>query len=182
MDVHALTIRVEHPRCPFCHGPVEPDDAAAPCLGCRAWHHSECLAEGAARCGACGRAAASAPARVRVTPRQARAAARAHAWGLVLWLGACASVAAAHGAVLPAFRAMFREVGVSLPAATLAALGVGGWVWAVALLSLLHAAALCPDAPWRERLRAGAVATWVSGVALGVWALFLPLVETIQRL
>ncbi|MBX3472237.1 MAG: hypothetical protein KF878_35745 [Planctomycetes bacterium] len=182
MDACALTMHVEHPRCPFCHGRVEPDDPCAPCLGCRAWHHTECLEEAGARCGACGRPADRAPARVRVTPRQARAAARSQAWAAGLWLGACASVLAVEGTVLPAFRSMFREVGVSLPRPTELVVGGGGWAWGLVLVTLLHAAALAPEGAWRERLRGGAVAAWVVGVAVGVWALFLPLFEICQKL
>ena len=43
---------IQHPRCPFCHDAVAPEDEKAACAACMAWHHRECWAEAGA-CGAC---------------------------------------------------------------------------------------------------------------------------------
>jgi len=48
-----LDLAFKHPRCPYCHADVRPDDAdKRPCLGCMAWHHAECLSANR-RCAAC---------------------------------------------------------------------------------------------------------------------------------
>lgn len=44
---------IEHPRCPFCHDQVKPDDNKYGCHECMAWHHTSCWEEGG-KCSACG--------------------------------------------------------------------------------------------------------------------------------
>lgn len=48
-----LPIGVDHPRCPYCHGSLRPEEAKAACEHCMAWHHRECV-EAHARCASCG--------------------------------------------------------------------------------------------------------------------------------
>lgn len=180
-----LTIRLSHPRCPFCHETVEPNDVPAPCLACRAWHHTACLGEARQRCAACGVHATTAPSVVLVRERtQARAltSARERTWSAALWIGALGVAFGVNGSVIPAFAKMFKEVGVSLPLLTELVLGAGGWVWAIAVLSLLHAAALVQAQETGANLRIAAFLIAVLGIALGCVALFLPLCETIQKL
>ena len=48
-----LDLAFKHPRCPYCHEDVRPDDAdKRPCLECMAWHHDACLTAHR-RCAAC---------------------------------------------------------------------------------------------------------------------------------
>jgi hypothetical protein len=47
-----VKIKPRHPPCPYCHGPVGPDDIKAACDSCMAWHHRECW-EGHGSCAAC---------------------------------------------------------------------------------------------------------------------------------
>ncbi len=181
MELTQLPIVVEHPRCPFCHEGVGPEDEATPCLTCRAWQHTECAREGAGRCGACRALAARPPARARVSRREVMQAARAQAWSIALWVGACAVLLLAQG-VLPAFEKMFREVGVTLPTVTEWTLGAGKWLWSGLVLTLLHGGLLARAPAWRDRCEAAAVATLVVGGALGVYGLFAPLLELPQKL
>jgi hypothetical protein len=46
-------LRVEHPRCPFCHDAVRGEDEKHGCSGCMAWHHLECWRESSERCATC---------------------------------------------------------------------------------------------------------------------------------
>jgi hypothetical protein len=185
MDAVALTIRLSHPRCPFCHETVEPSDVPAPCLACRAWHHAACLGEARHRCAACGVHAANASTTVLMRER-ARASgdvsARERAWSAALWAGALAATFVINESVIPAFATMFREVGVCLPLATELVLGAGGWVWGLGILSLLHAASLVQSRQTRGHLRVAAFLVGVLGVAFACWALFLPLIELNQKL
>lgn len=45
---------VEHPRCPFCHEGVRPEEEKHACLACMAWHHQGCVTENQGRCATCG--------------------------------------------------------------------------------------------------------------------------------
>jgi hypothetical protein len=175
---------VRHPRCPFCHEPVEPADVPAPCLACRAWHHAACLDEARQRCAACGVHGASAPAAVLVRERtavQVVPSRREQVWSAGLWILGLGVMYGINASVLPAFAKMFKEVGVCLPIATELALD-GGWVWSLAILTLLHAAALVTERGTRARLRLAAFAICVLGVILGIVALFLPLCQLSQPL
>lgn len=65
--------RVEHVRCPYCHGGVRPDEAKTACVACMTWHHLDCWREQRG-CAACGRherfgLAAPEPAAAAVCPR-----------------------------------------------------------------------------------------------------------------
>lgn len=185
MEALALTIRLSHPRCPFCHETVEPSEVPAPCLACRAWHHSACLAEARERCAACGVHAANAPTTVLVRERVRASidvSIRDRVWSAALWVGALVATFVINDSVIPAFRKMFGEVGVCLPLATELALGVSGWVWGLGILSLLHAASLVQSRQTRAHLRVAAFLVGVLGVAFACWALFLPLIELNQRL
>lgn len=46
-------IRLERPRCPFCHDDVDRGEDVAVCRDCDAKHHADCWPVGG-RCGACG--------------------------------------------------------------------------------------------------------------------------------
>jgi hypothetical protein len=48
-------IRVELPRCPFCHENVKAEEPKHGCADCMAWHHEGCWSESGAKCAACGR-------------------------------------------------------------------------------------------------------------------------------
>lgn len=48
---------IRHPRCPYCHDGVDPDDTKTACDGCMSWHHAPCWREHGA-CAACGGARA----------------------------------------------------------------------------------------------------------------------------
>jgi hypothetical protein len=52
-------IRVELPRCPFCHENVKADGPKHGCADCMAWHHEGCWRESGAKCAACGRGEAA---------------------------------------------------------------------------------------------------------------------------
>ncbi|MCA8920466.1 MAG: hypothetical protein KDD82_01585 [Planctomycetes bacterium] len=49
-----IQIKVDLPRCPFCHDDVLADQPKRGCEACFAWHHAECWGEGGERCSACG--------------------------------------------------------------------------------------------------------------------------------
>ncbi|HZV01562.1 MAG TPA: hypothetical protein VFF73_32920 [Planctomycetota bacterium] len=49
-------VKVERPRCPFCHDDVQAEDEKHGCATCMAWHHLECWEESGARCATCGHA------------------------------------------------------------------------------------------------------------------------------
>ena len=66
-------VSVEHPRCPYCHDAITPEQVKTPCMTCMAWHHSDC-AEEHERCAACGQATAEKPKARRVGPRRVRSA------------------------------------------------------------------------------------------------------------
>lgn len=102
-------------------------------------------------------------------------ASRERIWSICLWVGACGAFAALQGWILPAFTRMFREVGVSLPALTEGLLGVPGVIYGLGVLSLLHAAVITRHAETREQLRVAAFLAGLLGVALTLYALFLPL-------
>lgn len=48
----SLSLRVEHPRCPFCRDQVRTAADKRACASCMAWHHAECWEEHGA-CAAC---------------------------------------------------------------------------------------------------------------------------------
>lgn len=50
----SILINVKHPRCPYCHDPVDSRDLKEACPTCMAWHHKECYQEHKG-CSACGR-------------------------------------------------------------------------------------------------------------------------------
>lgn len=54
---------IKHPRCPYCHEGVAPDQGKQACDACMAWHHSECWAEhgGCSACGSEARVGEAAP-------------------------------------------------------------------------------------------------------------------------
>ncbi|MEZ6185445.1 MAG: hypothetical protein R3F62_10595 [Planctomycetota bacterium] len=58
-----MGVEVRHPRCPYCHDAIAPEQVKTPCMSCMAWHHSAC-AEEHERCAACGRGTSGAPASV----------------------------------------------------------------------------------------------------------------------
>ena len=45
-------VRVNHPRCPYCHDDIRGGEDNRACHACLTWHHSECWAEGG--CVTCG--------------------------------------------------------------------------------------------------------------------------------
>ncbi len=47
-------VKVERPRCPFCHDDVQAEDEKHGCATCMAWHHLECWRESGERCATCG--------------------------------------------------------------------------------------------------------------------------------
>ena len=47
-------VRVEGPRCPYCHDGVHGEDEKHGCSACMAWHHKECWNEAGNRCATCG--------------------------------------------------------------------------------------------------------------------------------
>jgi len=110
------------------------------------------------------------------------ASTRERAWAATLWIGALAAMFGINESVIPAFEKMFKEVGVNLPLPTELLLGGGGWVWALSILSLLHAAALVQEQRTRVNLRVAAFVAGVLGGAFGVVALFLPLCSLTQKL
>lgn len=57
MEREGARIKIDRPRCPFCHEAVGSEDAKRGCEECMAWHHAECWAEHG-RCAACGFVAA----------------------------------------------------------------------------------------------------------------------------
>jgi type II secretory pathway component PulF len=98
-------------------------------------------------------------------------------------LGSLLCVASA--IVLPAFRTMFAEVGVSLPTSTRLLMGVPGWAWwTLSVLSLLVLSLKDRRVPRRLRTALnGLYAVLVVGA--GVWivlALFSPLCVLSQPL
>ena len=69
-------VSVGHPRCPYCHDAIQPQQVKTPCMTCMAWHHSDC-AEEHERCAACGDRTADPKSRQRAArPRRAPRAAR----------------------------------------------------------------------------------------------------------
>ncbi len=66
------SVKVEHPRCPYCHDEVVAGDPKVACLECMAWQHRECFAEQTGKCAACGRAASLEDVAPRVAARVAR--------------------------------------------------------------------------------------------------------------
>jgi hypothetical protein len=167
-----IEAKLTHPRCPFCHEDVAAGAEQRGCPGCRAWHHQACWDESASRCAACGREEAV-PAAGETGPGKGLYVSWALLGGLVLLLQA---------AVLPAFSAMFLEVGVRLPEWTEFALG--RWRWALAMLPLT--ALFMAASARRERSRSRwSLAAWLLGVGLVgfyAWALFLPLITVMQQL
>lgn len=61
-------VGVLHPRCPFCHEPVRPEEPKSGCLRCMAWQHAACWADHG-RCATCA-AAPPAPHRARARPHR----------------------------------------------------------------------------------------------------------------
>jgi hypothetical protein len=51
-------LRVERPRCPYCHGDVLAEEEKQGCTACMAWHHRECWRDAGERCATCGRSEA----------------------------------------------------------------------------------------------------------------------------
>ncbi|MGE0706671.1 MAG: hypothetical protein AB7N76_05335 [Planctomycetota bacterium] len=51
---------VQHPRCPYCHGQVQPHERKTACDQCMTWYHEECWKE-LGRCASCNAAGAVAP-------------------------------------------------------------------------------------------------------------------------
>lgn len=47
-----LKLKVNRPRCPYCHDDIVPGDDNRACHGCLTWHHSECWGHGG--CVTCG--------------------------------------------------------------------------------------------------------------------------------
>jgi len=47
-------VRVEQPRCPYCHDTIATGTPQLACNSCRAWHHQDCWGEAGKRCAACG--------------------------------------------------------------------------------------------------------------------------------
>lgn len=64
------SIKVELPRCPFCHENVQAEEAKHGCPDCMAWHHEGCWTEGGEKCAACGRGRASQTAEANEAPRE----------------------------------------------------------------------------------------------------------------
>jgi hypothetical protein len=47
-------VKVEHPRCPYCHADVLADEPKQGCRSCMAWHHEECFTSNGGKCATCG--------------------------------------------------------------------------------------------------------------------------------
>lgn len=109
-------------------------------------------------------------------------ASRERIWSICLWVGTCGAFLAVDAWVFPAFRQMFREVGVTLPTITEAVLGTPRWSYGLGVLSLLHAAAVTSHAETRAQLRVAAFLALVLGVGLTLYGLFAPLLPGIQPL
>jgi F0F1-type ATP synthase membrane subunit c/vacuolar-type H+-ATPase subunit K len=117
-----------------------------------------------------------APSIVDETERASIAASRERLWTICQWVVTCGLFGGLEWWVLPAFARMFREVGVSLPPITEAALGGPGVVYGLGVLSLLHAAAVTGDPETRGKLRVAAFLAAMLGVGLTLYALFAPLI------
>lgn len=53
MEKSRARIKVDKPRCPFCHEAVDAEEDKRACDACMAWHHAECWTEHG-RCATCG--------------------------------------------------------------------------------------------------------------------------------
>jgi hypothetical protein len=97
-------IQVQHPRCPFCHEPVRPEQIKAPCHACMGWNHEACWTEHGG-CAACGQKEAGGPTSAPVAARSAEGGPLPDA-ALGPWLlgRSRGSEAALGGAVLAAAR------------------------------------------------------------------------------
>jgi hypothetical protein len=98
-DVELRDARVNHPRCPYCHDVVRPQDAAkVGCSACMAWHHEACWGE-AGGCGACGFGrAAPRPATIDEAKVDAEPAVRDPPVGLLLGAALAATLLVGAGA------------------------------------------------------------------------------------
>lgn len=47
-------IKVERPRCPYCHDDIVPGEKNRACYSCLAWHHTECWDSNGNKCVGCG--------------------------------------------------------------------------------------------------------------------------------
>lgn len=52
MEKTRSKVKVNRPRCPYCHDDIEPGGENRACYGCLTWHHSECWNYGG--CVSCG--------------------------------------------------------------------------------------------------------------------------------
>lgn len=84
-------VSVEHPRCPYCHDAIQPQQVKTPCMTCMAWHHTAC-AEEHERCAACGDRTAEGRSQ-RAVPRSRRVRHTAFHSLLENWREICASAA-----------------------------------------------------------------------------------------
>jgi hypothetical protein len=169
-----LEVKVELPRCPYCHDDVLGGEPQHGCPGCRAWHHAACWSESAACCAACGREDVWTPAPRPAPPASARL--------LLCWTFLALAIPYSQATVLPAFQAMFREVGCRLPHLTEFALGP--WRWGLAMLPLtaLFLAAQARTEGQREGWWLASGLLTAGLVLFYAWALFLPLVTLITHL
>jgi hypothetical protein len=154
-------IRVEHPRCPFCHEDVRAEQEKHACVACMAWHHEACWHENRDRCATCGQAPAAKPqerpfdpAAVTVLTTSAAALEQERRLGrmdhlhLRFWIGSVVAFA-----LIPFFLAM----GVLAPIwgveaggyVGVVAASVGVLLWGAMSLSWLRKGQLLP---WRAKV------------------------------
>lgn len=107
--------------------------------------------------------------------QQRIAARRDRTWSIALWVTTCSAFLAAETWLFPAFSQMFKEVGLSLPTITEVVLGTPRFVYALGVLSILHAATIVRDPETRGKLRVAAFLALILGVALTAYALLAPI-------
>lgn len=167
-------------RCPFCHDECDPSTDVVVCRECLSRHHEGCWREGGSACSSCSATEALTPEGAeqneqKTFEKPAPLAILMASEGILFF--------AIFAAIIPAFKKMFEETGISLPEVTKLLL-TGAAYPLLASAAIAGLVALAARFKVGDKTSVPARLAVLNGALIGfvLLGLFLPLLTLIEKL